>query len=352
MKKLLLLLLATGLVSILIFMGCAAPATTQPPAPASTQSPTPASAPLKAIEWKMAEYYPIGDHITDASMEFAKLVETRTNGRLKITVYPSEQLMNIKDFMPAIEEGRVDMVEMVMPRATQIEPVLAFTTLPFVLSGTESFAKALDAGLRKPLEQIALKHKAIPLWYGSLTSNLLSSRTKEIKVPEDLRGQRMNMSEYWAPFAQKYGVSIQSITSAEAYAALQRGIVDGREGGTVPFVVQKLYEVQKYATVGKIGLPTSWWLVNKDRYDALPSDIQKVILTTAHEVEDKDFKRAVDEEDKAIDFIKKRPDMVVHMMTPEERALWKQETKIIWDSFIEKRGEQAKTLIDICLKAQ
>ena len=63
----------------------------------------------KPIVLKYAGNFPATHHMTKMMNDFAKLVEQRTNGQVKIQVYPARQLYSDKDLDQALSTGAVDL---------------------------------------------------------------------------------------------------------------------------------------------------------------------------------------------------------------------------------------------------
>ena len=89
MKRLFLGLVLIAIVSSLTMVGCAAPTQAPTPQPA----PTPAPAPVKALELRLSNSTaPMHVQHKDVLVPWAAEVEKRTQGRIKVTVYPAQQL--------------------------------------------------------------------------------------------------------------------------------------------------------------------------------------------------------------------------------------------------------------------
>src|SRR5205085_160421 len=79
----------------------------------------------------------------------------------------------------------------------------------------------------------------------------ITSRTKRIDKPEDLKGFkiRLPVSPHFIALFKHLGASPTAINFGEVYSALQTGVVDGQENPLVLIDTAKLYEVQKYCSI-------------------------------------------------------------------------------------------------------
>jgi TRAP-type C4-dicarboxylate transport system substrate-binding protein len=117
--------------------------------------------------------------------------------------------------------------------------------------------------------------------------NLISK--KPISQLSDLRGLKIRGWGSYLPMAYKeVGAVGVTINYAEAFEALQRGVLDANPGAFDDFVVGGFYEIARHIAIVWLGT----WLaaspmINLDVWKRLPDDVKKVMQDVAKEVPDR-----------------------------------------------------------------
>lgn len=321
-KKVFLAVLAVLLVTALIFGGCAKPEAPAPTAPAPT-TPAPAPpAPAEAIELKFSHpFSPMAPHAA-ACEEWGKKVEQVTDGRVKITFYPAGSLVADPDAYPALISGVSDIAILTDWRVPQLEFESIFN-LPF-LGWTNDNCLEIRNQMDKEFPQLAAVRSecktlfliGIPIGSGILT------RDKEVHVPDDIKGMQFIGTATLFPFFEACGATGVALPPPEHYGALEKGIVDGCLAGYMQIAENKLDEVIKFCLENPMGGSAMDVLMNKDKWNSLPPDIQQIIEGTLPEAEQATFDAQLESEMKEHDRIIAEKKIKVSVSTPDEAALW------------------------------
>lgn len=107
----------------------------------------------------------------------------------------------------------------------------------------------------------------------------------EVNSLDDFKGKTIRTAPVYVPLLDALGAGSVSIGAGEVYQALERGVVDGFGWSTLGVVDYAWEEVVKYR-IDPMFYPCNVGMyVNKDAFDALPSDLQEEVLRIAREVE-------------------------------------------------------------------
>ena len=252
------------LVSALVAAFVALPAAAQAP---STQKP---------IVWN---YSPnaqgsVGStYTTYTHKPFAEILAKDTDGRLRLNVL--EQLIPGHKVMDAVLDGTVDMgTQIVLFRAEMA--LLNFVALPFIpLNKLPAMRADLRPIFRQQVDEI---HGAVLLGYGYWAQQRLITK-HPIRTIADLKGYKIRVHNNELLMMMKAaGANPVFIPMAEAYTALQRGVVDGAVSSLEGIYGNKFHEVAKYVSNWPLGLGSYVWVANKKSWNALPKDLQERIL--------------------------------------------------------------------------
>lgn len=260
-----------------------------------------------------------------ASDFFAKRAAELTKGKVKVEVYPNSSLYKDKEEMEALQIGAV---QMLAPSLAKFGPlgVKEFEAfdIPFIFDNYAELHKItqgpIGAGLLAKLEPKGIK--GLAFWDNGFKS---FSANTPIKTPADLKGKKMRIqsSKVLEEEMRSIGAIPQVIAFSEVYQALSTGVVDGTENPISNFYTQKMYEVQKYLTLTNHGYLGYAVIVNKKFWDGLPADIRGELEQAMKEATDYANKIAQEENDTALEEVKKSGKTTVYTPTKEERMAFK-----------------------------
>jgi C4-dicarboxylate-binding protein DctP len=256
---------------------------------------------------------------------FKKLAEERTNGRVKVEVYPNSQLYKDGEELEALQLGSV---QMLAPSLAKFGPLGArefeLFDLPYIFDGYDSLHKITDGPIGKMLFQ-KLDSKGITgLAYWDNGFKVMSAN-KPLHVPADFRGLKMRIqsSKVLEGEMRALGAIPQVMAFSEVYQALQTGVVDGTENPPSNLYTQKMNEVQKYVTLSDHGYVGYAVIVNKKFWEGLPPDIRAALEGAMKDATKYANDIAKDENDKALAAVKATGKTQIITLTPEEKAAWK-----------------------------
>jgi len=285
-----------------------------------------------------------------AAERFKQLAEERTKGKVKVEVYPNSQLYKDKEELEMLQLGSV---QMLAPSLAKFGPLGAREfeafDLPYLFASYEKLHKvtegAIGAGLLKKLEAKGIV--GLAYWdngFKAMTAN------KPLRKPEDMRGLKVRIQSSKVLDAQMRAVGAipQVMAFSEVYQALQTGVVDGTENTASNIYTQKMHEVQKFLTVTDHGYVGYAVIVNKKFWDGLPPDIRTTLEGAMRDATSYGNHIAKQENDAALEAIKKSGKTQIIALTPEEKHAWKAALLPVHNQMADKIG---KDLIQAIYKA-
>ena len=246
---------------------------------------------------------------------FKQLAEERTQGRVKVEIYPNSQLYKDKEEMEALQLGSV---QMLAPSLAKFGPLgvkdFEVFELPFIFKDTAAFRAVTEGpvgqGLLKKLEPKGIKGLA----YWDNGFDIMSANTP-LQHVADFRGQKMRIQSSKVLDAQMraLGAIPQVMAFSELYQALQSGVVDGTENTPSNFYTQKLHEVQKHITLSNHGHIAY----------AVPADIRTMLEGAMKDASD--YVNAISETEnaEALDKIRASGKASMYSLTPDELNEWR-----------------------------
>lgn len=220
---------------------------------------------------------------TRGLMQMAKRVSELTNGELQLRVeyggslgYKGAELLN------AINDGQLDIAEMVTSNVAGDAPVLALRTLPMMVDSWEEvelFDKLAKPYYEKVLERKNQKLLLISPWpFGGLWSR------KKVTDIKDMQGLKIrSYDRNGALFAAACKSQALNVPYAETYTGLATGLIDSTITSSISVREGKFYEVCKYHMPIRFSTASSITTINKKAWDKLTPDQQKALMTAAAE---------------------------------------------------------------------
>lgn len=278
------------------------------------------------ITLRLASTLPIGHHQTRSCDLFKKLVEERTEGRVKIEHYPAGQLYVDKDLVDVFPQGGVEMANINYGMWTGLVPEFGLLDILGLYSSPEhSYRVQDDPEVNKIIgKKLAEKGNAVILaWPGMESRGPLI--VKPVKKLEDLKGLKVRaFSENATNWLKALGASPVLISSGEVYQALQRKTIDGVFSGGTSYIERKYIEVAKYP-IGNAFTPLYGpfaLVINKNVWDKLPKDIQEIMLQAGKEVTVYCRAEAHKAEEAAWNKMESMSDIQVTYLSKEELKRW------------------------------
>jgi C4-dicarboxylate-binding protein DctP len=287
-----------------------------PLAPAFAQSPI-----VIKFSHVVAENTPKGK----GALKFKELAEKATGGRVKVEVYANSTLYKDNEEMDALQLGSV---QMLAPSLAKFGPLgvreFEVFDLPYLFDNYDELHKVTRGPVGKSLLDKLQAKGIVGLAYWDNGFKDMSAN-KPLRTPADFRGLKMRIQSSKVLDAQMraLGASPQVMAFSEVYQALQTGVVDGTENPPSNLYTQKMYEVQKYLTISDHGYLGYAVIVNKHFWDGLPADIRKTLEDAMADATKYADDIAKQENENALDLVKKSGKTQFITLTPDEKKAWK-----------------------------
>lgn len=282
-----------------------------------------------------------------ASLKFKEMVEQRTNGKIKVNVFPAGQLGSAKDMFEGLQMGSQQIALLPTARISGFNPKLQLFDLPFLFPNREIAYKMFDGSVGNELLKTLEKNKILGIAFYEDGFKHFTC-TKAISKLEDFKGMKFRTMESPIIMEQfkSLGANPTPIDFGELYNALQQKVVDGQENPLVTIFNMKFYEVQKYLILSSHAYLGHVLMFSKSWYDALPKDFQKALADTGRELAPWQRKGVVEGEE---GYLKKIRDFgtTINELSDKEKARMKEATKPVYKV---AEGMVGKDLIDMAVK--
>lgn len=225
-------------------------------------------------------------HSVHKAMEFmAKRVEEKSEGRMRIDIYPSEQLGSERECLELLQIGSLDMTKVSCSVLEGFVPAMSVLSLPYIFRDEEHRFKVLEGEVGKHLFLEGEEYRLRGLCYFDAGTRSFYSKEKPILNPSDLAGLKIRTQESPTSIkmVQAMGGSPTPIAWGELYSALQQGVVDGAENNPPSFYLSRHYEVCKFYSLDEhTGVPDILLISTKSWKD-LSTEAKQILQEAAEE---------------------------------------------------------------------
>jgi tripartite ATP-independent transporter DctP family solute receptor len=217
----------------------------------------------------------------DGFLQWAKAVEARTNGGLKIEVFHSAQLGKEEDIIEQIRQGANIGQNTDSARMGNYVPGMAVMNGPYFVETLEDVAKLRKAPtVVKWQEELATKFGLKVVSFNWVQGFRHFFTNKPIRRPEDLKGQRIRTppAPIWQESIRALGATPVAMAFGEMYPGLQQKAIDGVELVYNNIPGGRFYEVLKFANETRHIMLINFEVVSAKWFDSLPKDQQAALI--------------------------------------------------------------------------
>ena len=248
-------------------------------------------------------------------------LETRTNGKVKVNLFPGGTLLNAQNMFDGVTNGVAD----IGLTATSYEPgrfpLYTLSDMPFGYPNAEVASKVVfDLIQQYPAD--ALKDFKVITAFATEPSFIQSK--KRGASTDELKGQRLRIAGGNTAIVEVLGATPVGMSQAEALEALQTGVIEGYVSSREVLKDMKYAELVKYVTDYPLQITTFVAVMNKSKWDSLPADVQKVIDELAPEMAAFAGSYLDSIVDESLQWSKDNHGVEIVSLSAEEKAKWDQ----------------------------
>lgn len=188
-------------------------------------------------------------HPVHAGMEVmaADLAE-RSSERLRIEIYPDEQLGPERELIEMLQIGSLAMTKVSTGPLESFSPAVAVLSLPYLFNDRDHFWRVMDGAVGEELLDVSVPFglKGLCYYDAGARSFFINRKTgRTVRTPGDLNGLsiRVMKTRTSMRMVELLGAKPVPIPFGELYSALDSGTVDGAENNAPSLLTTRQYEV-------------------------------------------------------------------------------------------------------------
>jgi len=219
---------------------------------------------------------------------FKNIVESRTDGAIKVKLYPNSQLGGAKDSVEMVMSGTIEGA-IGTSVLSGFFPEFEVFSIPYLFKSEEIAWEVFDnskywANLKENLrKKTGLRLMAM----GQNGVRNFTHNSKFIKSPEDLKSEKFRVMQnpIYVKMMKAFNAIPVPMAFVELYTSLKTNVIQGEENPVSVIVANKLYEVQHYLTLDAHTWSEDAFVLNDKFYNSLPKEMQVILNQAARQAE-------------------------------------------------------------------
>lgn len=234
--------------------------------------------------FRLAETHPPDYPTTLGDKKFAELVYEKSQGRIKIDVFPSSQLGEEKAVIEQVQLGAIEFTRVNASPLAEFNKQFGVLSLPYAFDSDEHLWKFLNGDYGSKMLNDLEKSKMKGLAYYSSGSRSFYAR-KPLNSIEDMKGLkiRVQQSKINMDMISALGASATPMPYGEVFSALQTGVIDGAENNYPSYLSSNHYQAAKFHILDRHQRTPEVLLISKAAWDKLGDADKKIVKEAALE---------------------------------------------------------------------
>ncbi len=240
-------------------------------------------------------------HPVHKGMErFAEQVDELSDGKMKIEIYPSEQLGSEREMIEMLQIGSLDMSKVSAAVLGGFSPLYKVLSVPYLFRDRQHRFQVLDSSVGDSLRLAPVKYGFRAIGFYDAGFRSFYTNGKPIRKPSDLEGMKVRVMESNTAIktVQALGGSPTPIAWGELYSALQQGVVDGAENNPPTFMLANHYQVTEYFSLDEHSAIPDVVIISEETWQKLSEEEKEIVekaFERSEEYQKKLWKKATEE---------------------------------------------------------
>ena len=296
---------------------------------------------VESIELRLAHFWPATHPAeTELVQSWIAAIEEATDGRIKVTSFPGETLLQADSIYEGIKSGIADMGLSCFSYTRGQFPVMEVFELPGIVYETSTSASNVAWEGAKLLNPDEIQDTTMFMIFATGPGHLFTKTP--VRTLADLNGFEVRATGLSVAPLTMLGAIPIAMSQAEAYEAISKGVVSGNLG---PMEVLKGWgqaEVTNYITSTPFLYNTLFFFtMNTDKWNEISASDQEIILEINQRFFDDVASGLWDKQnDDAFVYATEEKGLEFIQLEAEEEALWISLIEPILDDFVARMDSQ------------
>ncbi|WP_153733148.1 TRAP transporter substrate-binding protein [Sporosarcina obsidiansis] len=240
-------------------------------------------------------------HLT--AEKFKEELEERSDGRMKVDLFPATQLGSEKDMVQQLETGTLDFAFISNGYMSSRSESMNGWFMPFLFENLNEAGEARKSdAAREMLDDLDEQGlKGFDVFFAGGRHILLKSGS--VDSAGDLKGKKLRIpgSPVFEDFWKKVGAGPTPMPLPEVYTSLQTGVIDGIDVDLDALLAQKYYEIAESLTLSNHIVFPEVALGSKSVFEQLSKEDQKIVTEAMEAAVEWGVQKGIELEDERVE---------------------------------------------------
>jgi TRAP-type transport system periplasmic protein len=227
----------------------------------------------------------VGHPIVVGMERFKAIVEQKSGGKIKINLFPGNQLGNDQFHVSGVQGGTIEMAVMNSGILASIEPSFAVYDFPFMFINEKEADTVVDGAFGKKMHGKLEAKGVVGLGYWELGFRNMTNSKRPLNKVEDIAGLKLRVipNPINLDWVRALDANPTPLPFPELYGALENKAVDGQENPIPTIKTNKFAEVQKHLAITKHVYNPQSVMFSKRVWDTMNADEKKLMIDATAE---------------------------------------------------------------------
>lgn len=233
---------------------------------------------LATIEPTNTLWYRVADR-------FAKSVNERTDGKVRIVVSHSGTTGSVRESLEALQFGTNDIVQTVIASLDPYSPLAAIESYPYLFKDAGHFQRVMNGPVGKDLYTGLRSATGFQLLGAGFRGARELASKRPVESVDDLSGLKIRVPEIeiYRKTWSMLGASPVPMGSSEVYTGLQQGIIDAVENPLSAHIRSRYYEAADYLVMTGHVYSAYTFMLDGKRFEKFSPELQKILIEEGEE---------------------------------------------------------------------
>lgn len=277
-----------------------------------------------------------------AAAKFAELVAEKSNGKIKIVVFPNGSLYSDIEEINALKEGQVHIIAPSTSKLGILSAEWGVLDLPYAFPNNETIQRGIHGPIGEHLLNSLQKEGLKGLAHWSNGFKQFTTNKGPIVEPQDIKGQtfRIMQSEVIQAQFDLLDAKAQQESFNSTYNLIETGLVDGEENTISNIYSKKFYNVQKYLTISNHGYLGYAVMMDQKVWDQQTENTKRILLDAMKETTAWNDRNSIQMNEEQLELIKQNSSIQIYELTDTEKQEWMKGFEPVYEELSETIGEE------------
>ncbi len=212
-----------------------------------------------------------------------RLLNERTNGEMRVRVYPGGQMGAEKDTLEIAVFGGLDLTRVNLAPINSIVPETIVLALPFLFRSIEHSRAAFDGAVGRRILEAMMPYGLRGMCYYDSGARSFYNTKRPIYSPDDMAGMKIRVqnSDIYVAMMQALGANPTPIPYGEVYQSLVQGVVDGAENNYPSYESSRHFEAAGHYSLTRHVMAPEVLVASRRSWDRMSAEEQTYLQDAA-----------------------------------------------------------------------